>query len=172
MTTGKQVLVERQFDVVVGAPADFTQAERDTFIQLVRAGGEVGGTVLEQRVSDAKALIVLRLDGQISGIAALKTPAESYRKRISKSARAELPAAAYPYELGYVFIVESARGQKLSGKLVTNALAGVVDTGVFATARTDNDAMNAALCKAGFVKAGEPYLGRNKRHLHIFVRPA
>lgn len=159
-------------NIVVYEPAELTDADRASFIELVRAGGEVGGQLLEKNIANAQALVFLRQEGQIRGIAALKRPLPSYRKRIGKSANAGLSDADFPYELGYIFIVPEARGQKLSGPLVAKALEIASGSGVFATARIDNHAMRAALLKAGFGPAGRPYRGRSSRILQIFIKQA
>lgn len=158
--------------IVACKPADLTDAEHASFIELVRAGGEVGGQVLEKNIANAQALVLLRMEGEIRGIAAVKRPLPSYRKRIGKNANVELSDADFPYELGYIFIVPEARGQKLSGLLVAKALEIVSGSGVFATARIDNHAMRASLLKAGFGPAGRPYRGRSSRTLQIFIKQA
>ncbi len=157
-------------NIVAYMPAELTDAARASFIELVCAGGEVGGQVLEK--NNAQALWLLRKEGQIRGIAAVKRPLTSYRKRIGKSANAELSDADFPYELGYIFIVPEARGQNLSGPLVAKALEIVSGSGVFATARIDNHAMRASLLKAGFGPTGRPYRGRSSRTLRIFIKQA
>ena len=53
-------IVKVDSDFIFGAPTEFTQAERDTFIQLVCAGGEVGNQLLGRNVANAKALIFLK----------------------------------------------------------------------------------------------------------------
>lgn len=165
-------IVKVDSDIIVGAPTEFTQAERDTFIQLVCAGGEVGNQLLGRNVANAKALIFLKQNGQYAGVAALKNPLKTYRNGIARCANAEILEREFPYELGYIFIVEESRGLRLSGPLVAKALALVPEAGVFATMRVDNHAMRATLCKAGFKPAGKPYDGRDGRSLQIFVRPA
>ncbi|MFZ5619324.1 MAG: hypothetical protein ACOZAA_18585 [Pseudomonadota bacterium] len=159
-------------NIVAHKPAELTDAERASFIELVRAGGEVGGQVLEKNIANAEALVLLWKEGQIRGIAAVKRPLPSYRKRIGRSANAELSDADFPYELGYIFIVPEARGQKLSGPLIAKALEIVSGSGVFATARIDNHVMRASLLKAGFGPAGKPYRGRSSRTLQIFTKQA
>jgi len=159
-------------EIIAGEPAEFTDAERASFVQLVREGGEVDGRVLENNVENAKVLVFLRRGDQINGIAALKRPFDSYRERVSASAKVEIDETNFPYELGYVFITEEARGQRLSGVLVVEALNLVLGSGVFATARTDNRAMLATLENAEFKPEGEPYRGRDSRMIQIFVRRA
>ena len=163
---------EERCEIVSCKPAELTDAERASFIELVLKGGEVGGHVLEKNIANAQALVFLRQEGQIRGIAAVKRPLPSYRKRIGKSANAELSDADFPHEIGYFYIVPEARGQKLSGPLVAKALEIVSGLGVFATTRIDNLAMRAALLKAGFGPAGRPYRGRGSRALQIFIKQA
>src|SRR3546814_11783173 len=109
-------------EIVAAAPAAFTEAERAVFIKLVRAAGEVGGNALATNVTNAKALVVLRCAGNIQGIAALKRPQGSYRKRIGSKANADLAEASFQYELGYIFLFPEARGGRkrvVEGKKVS-----------------------------------------------------
>jgi len=158
-------------NIVAYKPSELTDAERAWFIKLVRAGGEVGGQVLEKNITNSQVL-VLREEGEMRGIAAVKRPLPSYRKRVGKSANAQLSDADFPYELGYIFIVPELRGQKLSGQLVAKALETVTVSGVFAAARIDNHAMRASLLNAGFGTTGRPYRGRSSRTLQIFIKQA
>ena len=157
-------------DIVAAPPADFSDAERAPFRALVRAGGEVGGPALETNITTAKALVMLGQEGELLGVAALKRPQASYRKRIAAKANADLAGSSFPYELGYIFIVPEAQGRKLSHRLVAAALEQADGAGVFATARTDNAAMLATLAKAGFETAGEAYRGRGNRMIRLLVR--
>ena len=158
--------------IVARKPVELTDEERESFVELVREGGEVASQVLERNIANAQALVLLKQEGQIQGIAALKRPLPSYRKRIGKSANVGLSDAGFPYELGYIFIVPEARGQKLCGLLVAKALEIASGFGVFATARIDNLAMRASLVKAGFAPVGKPYRGRSSRTLQIFIKQA
>lgn len=159
-----------EFENVVGTPGEFTDAERAAFSEFVRAGGEVGGNVLEKNIANAKALVMLKRAGAILGVAALKRPQASYRKRISDEAGAEIAAESFPYELGYIYVLPAARGRKLSHRLVAAALELSDGAGVFATTRTDNPAMFAALAKSGFEMVGEAYRGRGTRTIQLLVR--
>jgi len=157
-------------DIVVYKPAELTDADRASFVELVRAGGEVASQLLEKNIANAQALLFLTQLGQVRGVAAVKRPLPSYRMRVGKSANAELTDEDFPYELGYIFIVPEVRGQKLCGPLVAKALEVVSDSGVFATVRIDNQAMRASLLKAGFKPVGRPYRGRNSRILQVFIK--
>ncbi len=82
-----------------------------------------------------------------------------------------LPEAEYPFELGWVFVMPSARGRRFSLDLTQAALSAAGTAGVFATSRTDNIPMNAVLTKFGFVPAGHPYPStRGSHQLQLFVR--
>jgi GNAT superfamily N-acetyltransferase len=140
----------------------FSEAERQDFPRLVREGVEVGDAVLESNVRSAKCLVFLRSGSALIGTAALKNPRQSYRQRIGAETGAEIPAASFPYELGYVFITEDHRGRGLSRRLVEAALAGADCRGVFATSREDNAGMHATLGNCGFSLAGKPYTSRDR----------
>lgn len=162
-----------QKSIVAQPPGSFSEAELEDFIAMVRAGGEVGDTVLEQNIRSAKRLVFLRQGGCLRGIAALKNPLLSYREKIEEKTSIELKASQFPFELGYVFVLPSARRQGLSMELTDAALLASEGKGVFATSRTDNDGMHVTLGKFSFVKAGPTYKSRDGTHnIQLFLRPA
>jgi len=141
------------------------------FQVFVRAGGEVGSTALYRRIRDAKALVFLYDKGCLSGIAALKRPTASYRRKVVTKSGVSLDERMYPYELGYIFVLPSSRGKRYSHRLTEAALTAAEKHGVFATSRTDNEAMHAALKHYSFVKAGKPYSSSRRRlKLQLFIR--
>ncbi|ODT14747.1 MAG: hypothetical protein ABS35_33705 [Kaistia sp. SCN 65-12] len=152
-----------------GRPGKFPAKRREAFIALVREGREVGEAVLARNVKEAEALVFAGRGPK--GVAALKNPLASYRKRIGGKSGFEIDATAFPFELGYVFVAPQARGKGLSNELVKEAIRLAGGRGIFATARIDNTPMLAALVKAGFEVRGEPYGGRTpKRRIQILVR--
>lgn len=159
-----------QIEIVSGLPADFTSSERTKFQELVAHAGEVIGGAMTANIADARALVMLKRGGIVRGGAALKRPRGSYREKIMKQAAAALLESDYPYELGYVFVEPSLQGCGLSHLLVSEALAHSDGAAVFATARTDNDAMRATLCKAGFVAMGRPYPGQQGRSIGLLLK--
>jgi hypothetical protein len=104
--------------IVVATPGDFADPERAVFSKLVLAGGEVGGAVLERNIANAKALVFLRRAREVQGIAALKRPQTSYRKRIGAEAGAKIAMGRFPYELGYVFLLPEAQAAARSASRV------------------------------------------------------
>src|SRR4051794_40035143 len=79
-------------------------AERAEFAALVRKGGEVFSEGLEARIDRAARLVFLRHGEGLIGIAAVKNPHPGYRAKIARNAGVELPAEAFPYELGWVYV--------------------------------------------------------------------
>src|SRR3989338_7075829 len=158
-------------NIVMHPPQVFAETEIQDFMAMVRAGGEVGDTVLEQNVRNAKCLVVARQASCLVGVAALKNPQASYRQSIKAKAGVAVDTQDFPFELGYVFVLPSARRQGLAVKLCRAALAPADGKRVFATARTNNDGMNAILPMFAFSKTGRPYGSvRGGRQLQLLVR--
>lgn len=159
--------------IIAKQPCLCTEGELQDFIALVRKGGEVGDAVLESNVRNAKCLVFLRQVGCLSGVAALKNPLPSYRDMIAKKSGMSVGTSKFPFELGYIFVLPSARRQGFSVELTAAALSAAENNGVFATSRTNNDGMHATLGKFGFEKAGSIYSSNTGKHyLQLFLRPA
>jgi len=138
---------------------------------MARAGGEVDGAVLEDRIRNAKHLIFLFQGSCLVGITALKNPLVSYRRSVSAKAGVKLDTSEFPYELGYVFVLPSARDARLSRPLVEAALKASNGAGVFATSRNDNVAMHRTLVRFGFAAVGHSYRSdRGNHELQLFIR--
>lgn len=153
------------------APEKYSARERAEFAALVRQGGEVVARGLDGRILQARSLAFLRCDGQLAGIAAIKRPLHGYRRSVSKKAGVELSDVQWPYELGWIFVIEAMRGKGHSAKLVQCALDTVADDGVFATSRTDNQVMHKTLVRFGFAPQGSIYISdRGDHELRLFLR--
>lgn len=157
-------------DIIGASPEAFSDAERVRFQELVEQAGEVTSAALLTNISTARALVLLKQDGIIRGVTALKRPQAGYRQRIEKRSSFALPPETYPYELGYVFIEPAMQGRGLSHQLVAKALSHDDGKAIFATVRADNEPMRTVLNSASFIEAGQPYLGRDKRVIRLFVR--
>ena len=163
--------MDKDDTVVTKPPADFTETEIQDLVALVRAGGEVAETVLEENVKSAKCLVAARRASRLVGVAALKNPKTSYRKSVEGNSGAALSAHEFPFELGYVFVLPSARRGGLGREMCRAALTSADRSGVFATARTDNDGMKRILQDLGFVTSGRPYGSeRGDYQLQLFLR--
>lgn len=157
--------------VTIKSPQQCSAKEVGDFAAFVNAGGEVISEGLEGRVREAHALFFLRENSCLLGIAALKNPNATYRASVFKKAAASASAAQFPLELGWVFVLPSARGRKLSHSLVRAAIAHAAGKNVFATSRTDNPGMHAPLLAASFSKHGVEYASSRGTHrLALFLR--
>jgi hypothetical protein len=140
--------------VLARSPNSFSAEEIDDFVAFVLAGCEVTSLDLRQRVTDAQCIAFLRVGQCLTGVAGLKQPKSAYRSRVQKGAKFSLSQVAFPFELGWVFILPSARGGKLSLPLCQPHVAAAGVAGIFATSRADNMGMHAALRKLGFECVG------------------
>ncbi len=159
--------------VVNRKPSDCHDTEIRDFMTFVLAGGEVSPTGLERRIRSATSLVFLTIGCCLCGVAALKRPEPGYRRHVSSSSGILLSESEFPYELGWVFVLPSARGRRFSVNLTRAALSSAGTEGVFATSRTDNVKMHATLTEFHFVSAGRPYASRRGDHkLQLFLRRA
>ncbi|MGQ0694238.1 MAG: GNAT family N-acetyltransferase [Nitrospiraceae bacterium] len=159
--------------LTVNPPGGFSKTDILDFISLVRAGNEVGNIALERNVRNAKCLVFGRQDSCLVGVAALKNPLPSHRKKLESKTAVSLNTNELPFELGYVFVLPSARNQGLARRLCQLAFSQADGRGVFATTRVDNVAMAAILAKLGFSRTGRTYASdRGNYQLQLFVRYA
>jgi hypothetical protein len=160
-------------EVVARKPSDCHDTEIADFMALVLAGGEVRPKGLEGRIRCAVSLVFLTIGCCLCGVAALKRPEARYRKRVSSNSGIALPEHQFPFELGWVFIMPSARGRRFSVDLTRTTLSGAGTEGVFSTSRTNNPSMHATLAKAQFVSEGKSWASaRGDHNLQLFLRHA
>jgi GNAT superfamily N-acetyltransferase len=162
--------------IVLKAPAQCAEEELDAFEALLRESGEVMERGLSIRIRAAACLgFSYTRHGELAAVAALKVPFQTYRDRVFRKAHARRPAVVYGLELGWFFVRPSARGHRLSEELARRLLEPVPERAVFATTRTDNQAMRRVLESLGFVMTGQPYLrtaASGRDELMLLVRPA
>jgi predicted GNAT family N-acyltransferase len=160
-----------KIEITLGGPNDFSPDERSRFCELVELGGEVDTVVLRQNVENAKALVFARSGGRLLGIAALKFPNLIYRKNVAAKSGFDLDSDLFPFEIGYVFVQQDARGNGISHRLVAATLEKSEGQHAFATARTDNVGMLRTLDSAAFSQVGNDYPGQNAGSLiRLLVR--
>jgi hypothetical protein len=162
-----------EHEVTWKVPKDCSDVEIANFVSLVLAGGEVIAHGLEDRVRRAECISFLRYKSCFVGVAGLKRPSQNHRSEVSRWSGVTLLEESYPFELGWVFILPSARGKKLSLPLCTPLVENTGSHGTFATSKTDNLGMHITLQKLGFVSAGAHYKSpHGDHHLQLFVRVA
>ncbi len=156
----------------VKVPGACTGPELDDFVALVLAGGEVTSVGLPKRVRDAHSLSFLRSNGCLIGVAGLKFPSDHHRTEIESRAGTPLASADYSLELGWVFVLPSARGGK-SYALCAPLIGASEGKGIFATSRSKNTAMHVTLGKLGFSRVGGEWpSGQNPDSLWLFLKNA
>lgn len=157
-------------ELIAVKPVAASAAELERFEELVVEAGEVIGAALTTNIANARILVMLKHEGVLCGVAALKRPQDSYRKRVASQAEIALPKPEYPYELGYIYVQPKLQGRHLSHRLVAEALEHRDGAHVFATARIDNDRVRSTLAKARFAVAGKPYDGLQGKPIGLLVR--
>lgn len=157
--------------VLAKSPATCTNEEIADFVALVLVGSEVSPYGLENRVRSAEQLTFLREGACLLGVAGLKRPSDNHRTNVSSASGVSLAVATFPFELGWVFLLPSARNRQLSLPLCQPLVEAATDQGIFATSKTGNTAMHSTLRKLGFHSAGQPYLSAlGDRQLQVFLR--
>jgi hypothetical protein len=157
---------------IARSPKEFTPAEIDDFVAFVLAGGEVAKGGLRKLVEGAKCIGFMRRGGCLLGVAGLKRPRPSYRQGVWKKSRIPLPTGALPFELGWVFILPSARGKGLSLRLCQPVVAEAGTSGIFATTRIGNEGMQSTLGKLGFKRTGSEWASKhNEENLVLYIKP-
>jgi GNAT superfamily N-acetyltransferase len=165
MEPRNKVTVERRH------PSECTPQELASFASLIRNAGEVEASGLNQRIRRAKSLTFLRDGDKMIGVAALKIPDATYKRRVFANAGVPLSEPGYPYELGWIAVDPLYQGKGLSRSLVESALAAADESEVFATSHSDNSPMHKTLARFGFRRVGAPYSSsRPDRTLILFVR--
>ena len=159
--------------IVAKSPRQFSSEEIDDFVSFVLAGGEVTAAGLRDHAMKAECIAFLRNANCLVGVAGLKLPRSTYRARVQTSSRFLISEEAFPFELGWVFILPSMRGSKLSLPLCQPVVAAAGSSGVFATSRAKNIGMHTTLKNLGFEQVGTEWRSRQTReNLMLFVRDA
>jgi hypothetical protein len=159
--------------VCAGKPAAFAPGEIDDFVALVLAGGEVDSKPLKELVLKAQQIAFLREDNCLLGVGGLKNPTGTHRRDVQQKSNVPLDIDSVPFELGWVFILPSARGRKLSFPLCRILVAAANGSGIYATSGTGNAGMHSTLKKLGFVRSGSEWPSRlTDGTLALFLKPA
>lgn len=158
---------------IVKSPAACSDAEIADFVSFVSAGGEVTLHGLEERIRSAERIVFLLESGCLLGTAGLKNPSNNHRNEVASLSHVPLSTQEFPFELGWVFILPSARGRHLSLPLCQPLVEFAADQGIFATSKTANVSMHRTLSKLGFFPAGAAYQSSfGNYQLQVFLRHA
>ncbi len=155
----------------VKTPGICAEQELDDFVAFVRAGGEVASKDLPKRVRRAYALAFLRNGDCLIGVAGLKLPFPNYRNKVSIGSGFDLSTQDFPLELGWVFVLPSARGGRKSRPLCEPLIEAADGRGIFATSHVEKGAMHATLKNLGFSRQGGEWpSSQSPGNLWLFVK--
>jgi len=153
-------------------PVECSAHELQCFKDLVLGGNEVEPEGLDDRIFAAEFLLLLEKDGNIKGVAAVKNPNDHYKNDVFTKAHVSENAEGYRFELGWVFVDSSARGNGYSHNLVEKSIFVGNGQPIFATCRNGNQPMHNVLMKHGFRKCGMEYPSNRGNHrLVLFLHP-
>src|SRR5271157_1601526 len=89
--------------------------ERQAFQDQVEKGGEVDSGGLADRMREAYLLAYAVQGDQIVAVGAVKRPADSYVRKISRRSGVDLNG--YTAELGWIHVMPEFRGQHLASRI-------------------------------------------------------
>ena len=157
--------------VVAKAPSACTDEEVSAFKELVLAGGEVNAGTLPELMSRSLALAFARKANSLVAVAAIKRPNVGYRAGVFTKSKGKQDPARFEFELGWVYVSPSARGNGAASALVSALVPALNAAPAYATSRVDNERMHATLKRFGFVAAGVPYPSKiNEPEIQLFLR--
>lgn len=164
------VIDKSDITVSARAPADCSVEEIVAFQHLVLLGGEVAQETLSGLVKNALSLAFAKTGNTVLAVAALKRPNASYRARVFKKAGSTHNHEEYEFELGWVFVHQSARGRGLATQVVEALVPTLGSAKAYATSRVDNNNMHSSLRRVGFTPVGTSYPSKLKEsHIQLFV---
>ena len=144
-------------------PSDLSESDMMRCVEIVGNGGAVTKENAKRGLARASALVVVRKDGDIIAVGAIKRASPSYVAGVGR--KAGHPIADGPHELGYVSVDPPHRGQHLSSRIV-RTLKENNDGRLFGT--TDDGRMKSVLTKAGFQRKGVEWKGE-RGNLSLWV---
>ena len=147
----------KQITVVVRAPVDCVADDISAFKQLVLSGGEVTPETLPGLVSRALTLGFGRAGERLVAVGAIKRPNPAHRDKVFAQAGVERDPSKFAFELGWVYVLPSARRRGLARSLVATLISSLNGRQAYATSAVNNAPMHTLLNRFGFKPTGAPY---------------
>ncbi len=147
---------KRKYTRAIRLPRDCSDKQIEQFVRLVSMGGEVAEGV-EDRVMRSHAIGFVEYDGLPVGVAAMKRPLKSYKRKVFENAESKESIESFSHELGWIFLKENHRGKGQMTPLINEMLARFDGFPIFSTTRSSNDVMKEILEHLKFVPSGKPY---------------
>lgn len=150
METGQHDL----YMLTTSDPVEFTSADLAACVGLIGGGGAVNPASSERELPLATYVTVVRAEGQVVGVGAIKRIRPDYTSKVA--VRSGAPIDPGTPELGYVSVSAEHQGHRLSARAVAELVARASGR-LFAT--TDNERMKSTLRKTGFAQIGRGWQG-------------
>lgn len=162
---------DRPLKIVILAPIDSSAKDRCAFSRLLRQGKQVVTAGLEGRIAEAAWLGFAWHDGQLAGVAAIKVPRPTYRKKVFAGAGVANLFSHFSLEFGWVFVLPEFRGLGIAHTLLRELLVKSNDRNIFATTAANNQVMERILKRSGFEQMGQHFQGeQSNANIRLWVR--
>ena len=149
----------------------YDEGEIQAFVQVASKGEEVEARDIARGAERAAALLWIADNSGPVAVAGLKTPLDSYKKRVFSKAGVSAQHQEFVFELGYIYVEKSHRKQGFGEKLVREAIALAGNQNIYATTRINNESMQRILQRNNFSAIGSAYLSeRSDTKLLLFGR--
>jgi len=157
------------YKLVARLPPECTPAELAAFECFVRTGGEVTTGGFRELLMQAQKLVFLYEEDEdvgqaLAGVAALKTPRNSYKRKVFRKSHSPESPADYVFEAGWIFVDEKYRGRRHSQELLKAVLKFAGDSPFYATTRQENKPMRRTNTRCGLRESGSPYLSEDGKY--------
>jgi hypothetical protein len=153
------------YEVQARSPKDLSTKEFETCVSIIREGCAVDANSAAQQLPKVVRLVVARAGPEIVGVGAIKMQRPDYALGVAK--KSSFAFDRQMQELGYVAVLEAHQGNRLSGRIVQELLAGFQDP-LWAT--TWNERMKRSLGRGGFVQQGKEWPSRKGKPLSLWIK--
>lgn len=150
--------------------SELSEEELSAFKAILEEGKAVDVPKAMRQLPRACAVVILRLDGKIVGLGAIKQPRPKYARGISSPEKSGHQFDPFMHELGYLAVSEGHQRKGGSGQIV-KLLLSTSPGPLWAT--TYNEGMKRTLGRNGFKRCGTAWLNEDRMDcLSLWIRPA
>lgn len=150
------------------SPEEVPDSALAPFVQVARHIGDRRDG-LPERIRRAHRLLFLLRGSRLIGVAAVKKPALSYRRRVFESAGVPERMGEFPLEFGWLFMLPDNRGGGHVHRLIEGGREAAGDKGLFSTLRSDAHGLLRISRRYGSVDLGTPYRSRDGEHMLTLI---
>ena len=151
-------------------PDQLRPDEINQFVEFVKEYGHIPNiNNIRTGVRNAEVLFRKFNGSTLLGIAAVKRPLASYKKRIFTSVGSRYDYKSFALELGYIAVRPDHTGRGIGDSLIKIAVVRIANRAAFATSRESNNWTSKHLAKYGFVQEDKSY-GEGSDKFLLFIR--